>query len=134
MTDQRDPRATALLLDEMFSAQLARSLRSRGHDVIAVVESPELRALTDADIFKWAASHGRRVLTENVKDFRPLLLQAHESGASCANLLLTSSRTFPRSRNSLGLLTDAIDNWLTLSANVSRATEEWLLGPVPDQS
>lgn len=133
MTDQQDTAAAALLLDEMFSAQLARSMRSHGHDVEAVVESPELRALTDADIFTWAAARGRRILTENVKDFHPLLLQAHESGAPSANLLLTSSRTFPRSRNNPGPLTDAIDNWLTRCATASRSIEEWLPGPASDQ-
>lgn len=129
MTDRPGARIAALLLDEMYSAQLGSSLRSRGHDVLAVVERSELRALDDAEIFAWAASHGRRIVTENVRDFRPLLLQAYESGTPCARLLLTSSRAFPRSRNNPGPLTDAIDNWLTRSATVDRSVEEWLAGP-----
>lgn len=132
MTGRPEARDAALLLDEMFSAQLARVLRARGHDVLAVVEDPQLRALNDHDIFAWAALHGRRILTENVKDFRPLLLEAQESGAACADLLLTSSRTFPRSRNNPGPLTDALDNWLALSATTSRSIEEWLPGSVCD--
>lgn len=124
--ETQEAQAPALLLDEMFSTGLARTLRGRGHDVVAVGESPELRALADAEIFTRAASHGRRILTENVKDFRPLLLRAHESGAPFAELLLTSSRAFPRSRKNPGPLTDALDDWLTVQATTSRSIEEWL--------
>lgn len=129
MTDGPETRAAALLLDEMFPPQLAGTLRARSHDVIAVVEDPQLRALNDQDIFAWAASHGRRILTENVKDFRPLLLAAQEAGEACADLLLTSSRTFPRSRSNPAPLTDALDNWLTAAATTTRSIEEWLPGP-----
>lgn len=129
MTARPETRAAAVLLDEMFSAQLAGTLRARGHDVIAVVEDPQLRALTDHDIFAWAASHGRRILTENVKDLRPLLPAAQEASEACADLLLASSRTFPRSRNNPAPLTDALDNWLTASATTTRSIEEWLPWP-----
>lgn len=129
MTGPPDARAPALLLDEMFPAQRARTPRARGHDVIAVAEDPQLRALNDRDVFAWAAVHRRRILTENVKDFRPLLLQAQESGAPCADLLLTSSWSFPRSRGNPAPLTDALDNWLTVSATTGRSIEEWLPGP-----
>jgi hypothetical protein len=36
-----------LLLDEMHAPVLAPALHDRGHDVIAVVEQDELRALTE---------------------------------------------------------------------------------------
>jgi nucleoside-diphosphate-sugar epimerase len=134
MSEEPESAPPALLLDEMFSAHLARTLRGRGHDVVAVVENPELRALSDADIFAWAASHGRRILTENVKDYRPLLLAAQESGAPCAALLLTSSRTFPRSRNNPGPLTEALGTWLEDSGTEVRSVEVWLAGPATDRS
>ena len=37
--------------------------------------------MTDADIFTWAVAQRRWLLTENVKDFRPLLLRALQAGA-----------------------------------------------------
>ena len=39
-----------LLLDEMLSHTIAQQLRSRGHDVMAVVEDPSLMALPDEEI------------------------------------------------------------------------------------
>ena len=117
-----------LLLDEMFPGRLADRLRQRGHNVIAITDDPELRALSDADVYSWAAAHRRRILTENVKDFRPLLLQALEAGGPCAALLLSSSRTFPRSRRSPGPLEFDIHAWLAQSLG-TRAVEEWLQPP-----
>lgn len=126
-------RSVALLLDEMFPSALAEALRSRGHDVIAVVDHVELRAGGDAAVFEWAAQTGRRILTENVKDYRPLLQRALDSRAPRADLLLTSSRTFPRSRRSPRPLIDALDHWLTSSRTATRSFEEWLPTPSTDQ-
>jgi hypothetical protein len=50
-----------------------------------------------------AAAWGRWLLTENVKDFQPILQQARQTGAPAAGPLLTSSRAFPRSRRNPGL-------------------------------
>lgn len=125
--------SVALLLDEMFPSTLAEALRSRGHDVIAVVDHAELRAGGDAAVFGWAAQTGRRILTENVKDYRPLLQRALESRAPRADLLLTSSRTFPRSRRNPRPLIGALDQWLTSSRTATRSVEEWLPTPSTDQ-
>lgn len=58
-----------LLLDEHFSQVIAEQLRSRGHDVVAVVERVELRERADAEVLGWAVSQGRAVVTENAGDF-----------------------------------------------------------------
>lgn len=39
-----------LLLDEMFSPRVADQLQQRGHDVLALVADPDLRALADAEV------------------------------------------------------------------------------------
>ena len=111
----------ALLLDEMFSPAIAKQLRRRGHDVLALVADPELRALSDPEVYAWASEHGRRVVTENVKDFRPLLASGTGSG-----VLFTSARTFPRSRHHLGPLIDALDGWLHAG---TESLEQWLSAP-----
>lgn len=115
-----------LLLDEMFSPAMAAALQKRGHDVVAVAQDPQLRSMSDEDLFGWAAQHTRRLVTENVKDFRRLLVRSEESERETAGLLFTSSRTFPRSRRNPRPLIDALDSWLGRPDVASRPTEDWL--------
>ena len=125
------PAPIHLLLDEMFSPTIAATLRERGHTVIAVAERVDLRAMTDPDVFAWAATHQTWLLTENVKDFRPILLQAMQSGSATASLLFTSSRTFPRSRNNPGSLVEALHTWLRTGPPPPPIVEDWLTEPGP---
>ena len=119
---RRPPAHEALVLDEMFSHKLAENLRRRGFDVIAVADDPQLRAKTDAELCDWAAQEDRRIVTENVKDFRPLAVARRGS----PRLLVSSSRTFPRSRRSFGAISKALEEWLESSAQDSRPAEDWL--------
>lgn len=105
----------------MFSPTIAARLRERGHDVIAVADDSELRAMTDADLLSWATERGRRVVTENVRDFRPLIGESPDG----PGVLFTSSRTFPRSRRGIGKLVEALDAWLVLNA-ADHPVEAWL--------
>ena len=115
-----------LLLDEMHAPVVAAALRDRGHDVLAVVEQDELRALTDEELFRWAAERDRRIVTENVKDFAPLLRRAEELGQRAASLLFTSSRAFPRSRRNPGPIIAALDEWLRAAEVTPAPVEDWL--------
>ncbi len=116
-----------LLFDEMFSPAIAEALRGKGRLVQSVAERVDLRALADEDIYAWAAARsGCWILTENVKDFRPLMLQALQVGAATAGLLFTSSRTFPRSRLNPGPLIDAINAWLERGRPEPPLIEDWL--------
>lgn len=121
MTRARRP--VALLLDEMFSPLIATELRKHGHDVMAVAADPALRSMTDAELYTWAGTEQRRVVTENVKDFRRLLLQ--DSERRIPGVLFASARTFPRSRHAPGALIAALERWLSL-ADASRPAERWL--------
>jgi hypothetical protein len=119
----------------MHAPAIAEELRRRGHDVLAVAAQSELRALTDDQLFRLAAPHnppplgGCRLVTENVKDFRPLLRRAEETETPNAGILFTSSRRFPRSRHNPGPLTDALDAWLA-RPDQPRPAEDWLLPPL----
>lgn len=115
-----------LLLDEMFAPELAAELRRRGHRVTAVAETPALRAMNDPALFEWAAGNSEWLLTENVKDFRPLLVAAQADDHPFVNLLLTSSRSFPRSRRNPHPLTEALTAWLERPIARSPSAEEWL--------
>lgn len=66
----------AILLDEMHAPLVAATLREPGHDVSAVADQLELRTMPDEELFMWASQAGRRIATENVKDFAPLLRRA----------------------------------------------------------
>jgi hypothetical protein len=82
--------------------------------------------MADADLFLWAGLESRRLVTENVKDFRRLFLHAEESTRNQAALLYTSSRTFPRSRRDHGPLVAALDAWLCQPDAGRRPAEDWL--------
>ena len=110
----------------MHAPAVAQTLRKRGHDVIAVAERPDLRAMADDELFIWAAQESRRLATENVKDFRRLFLRAQESARRSGTLLYTSSRTFPRSRRNPGPLVAALDAWLCDRDVGIRPPEDWL--------
>ena len=113
----------------MLAPLVAATLRERGHDVIAITDQSELRALSDEGLFMWAGQFGRRIVTENVKDFAPLLRRAEESGQPATALLFTSSRTFPRLRRNPGPIIDAFDAWLHEPNTHVRPTEDWLRAP-----
>lgn len=61
-----------LLLDEMLSAVVAEQLRGRGRDVEAVSQRRQLRGLTDRDLFEYAQSGERSLVTYNRDDFLEL--------------------------------------------------------------
>ena len=125
MSERPDVR---LLLDEMFSPTVAAELRALGHDVIAVADRPELRSKSDAEVYAWASAERRWLLTENVKDFRPIMLRALQAGPSGCGLLFTSSRAFPRSRKNPGPLVRALHAWLIAGGPPPPVTESWLPG------
>jgi hypothetical protein len=111
----------------MFSPVIAAALRDLGHDVAAIAEQPALRAMTDEEVFARAAAQGQWLLTENVKDFQPILQQSRQAGTPTAGLLFTSSRTFPRSRKNPGPLIHAIHTWLATGTPAPPVTEDWLV-------
>jgi predicted nuclease of predicted toxin-antitoxin system len=116
-----------LLLDEMFSPALAAELSKLGHDATAVADQPDLRSKSDEEIFAWASTQQRWLLTENVKDFRLIMLRALQAGPLGCGLLFTSRRTFARSRKNSGSLIRALDAWLTAGPPAPPLTESWLL-------
>jgi Domain of unknown function (DUF5615) len=130
----KETQPARLVLDEMFSPKIAAALRERKHDVVAVAARVDLRSMTDQELFAWAIADNRWLLTENVKDFRPILLRAMQAGGVITGLLFTSSRTFPRSRQNPGGLIDALHRWLATGPPPAPLTEDWLLDLDPAQA
>lgn len=114
------PAVEALLLDEMFAPSLAEALRRAGFDVGAVAGHPVLASASDQQVAAWAVEQGRRVVTENVRDFAP----PAGRGAPPLRVLFTSSRRFPRSRRNPGPLLKALRGWLDEPG--VRPVEVWL--------
>src|SRR4029077_20644374 len=54
-----------LLLDEMFTGDIAQQLRTEGYDVISVVADPALVGLPDDQILAYATTEGRALVTAN---------------------------------------------------------------------
>ncbi len=95
-----------LLLDEMYPRRLAEGLRAEGHDVVAVVELPDLVGRDDTEVVRYAREHRRVVVTENIVDYAPLDAGGH------AGLLLVNARRWPRTPSGLPRLSQALRAWL----------------------
>lgn len=123
------PARARLVLDEMFSPTIAGALRDLGHDVVAVAERGELRAMNDEEVFAWAIAQGRWLVTENVKDFRPILQRALQADITTTGIVYTSTRSFPRSRKDPGPLIQALQAWMVDGPPEAPLTEDWPQGP-----
>jgi predicted nuclease of predicted toxin-antitoxin system len=102
-----------LLLDEHFSPEVARQLRSRGHDAVAARERPELHGLSDRQLLGAARVERRAIVTENVADFVELHRQSLVAGDSHHGIVFTSPKRYPRTRRAIGRLVVALGDLMT---------------------
>ena len=107
-----------LLLDEMFSDNIARLLRTKGYDVISVVADPALAGLPDDQVLAYAMAEGRTLVTANIKDFVPLDARYRAAGQSHAGLILVSTKTFPQNRGFPSAVTTALATLLSGTAKI----------------
>ena len=102
-----------LMLDEHFSPEIARRLRTKDHDVVAVVERADLIGLGDEEFFRRMVVERRTIMTNNVKDFMPLAHRAAVNGEDHFGLLLNFDKSMPRGRASMGHLVEALHKFLS---------------------
>jgi predicted nuclease of predicted toxin-antitoxin system len=118
------------ILDEQLSPQIAVLLRQAGYDVHAVADRDDLAGRSDRIILEIACSEGRAVVTNNIKDFRPLAAEWLAQGRVHAGLiLLPSTRT--RTRNAIAAVAGAIENVLRDHPGGLSGSERWI-GPLPN--
>jgi len=87
-----------LLLNEMWSAEIARQLRRRGVDAVAATEAPNrYRAVPDHDVFARAREDGRVIVTDNVPDFVVLVADAASRGERHPGVVFAVRPAFDRS-------------------------------------
>lgn len=112
-----------LLLDEMYPALVAHELQRRGHDVVSVHETPG-SGTADEEVLEYAREQGRALLTENVRDYRPLAEALLTAGARHSGLVFTTEKRWPRSNP--GALIGALDQLLESTPEQPVDRELWL--------
>jgi hypothetical protein len=114
-----------VLLDEQLSGQITRLLRERGLDAQAVVERSDLLQATDREVMEAARCEGRAVVTNNIKDFRPLAADRLADGRGHAGLILPPAR-HSRAREATGALADAIEAVMRAHPEGIPGAEQWI--------
>ena len=107
-----------LLLDEMFSDDIAQQLRAKGHDVVSVVADPALVGLPDDQVLAYATTEGRTLVTASIKDFVPMVGRYRAAGQAHAGLILVSAKTFPQNRGFPSAITTSLATLLNDTAKV----------------
>jgi len=117
------------LLDEQLSPQIAAMLRRAGYDVVAVAERDDLVGSSDRILLEVAGRESRAVVTNNIKDFRPLAAEWLAQGRTHEGLiLLPSTRT--RTRAAVSALARAIERVLHDHPDGLNGSERWI-DPLP---
>jgi predicted nuclease of predicted toxin-antitoxin system len=98
-----------LLLDEMLSPVIARELQARGYDVQAVAAHPQWEALPDPEVLALARAERRAVVTNNVRDFRPLHVEAVIPGGPGHYGMIFMSGNYRRTKSDTGRIIAALE-------------------------
>jgi hypothetical protein len=116
-----------LLLDEMLSPDIAPLLHERGYDVQAVAASANAE-LSDPEVLDLARSQQRAVVTNNVRDFRPLHIAAVQAGGVGHFGMVFMAGNFRRSKADIGRIADALEEKLKQYPGLSDLAnaEDWL--------
>ena len=120
-----------LLLDEHYSPRIAEHLHAQGHDVTAVVARPDLAGLADRTLITAARNDGRALVTENVADFMLIFTELARTETPHAGIILTNPHRFPRSRDGMGRLIEALHEILVAHPEDDAFTDRvvWLKPP-----
>jgi hypothetical protein len=107
-----------LLLDEMWSHEIALQLRRRGHDVIAATEPAHEACygnLADDVVFERAQGDGRAVVTENVADFERARVAFERIGRAHHGVVYARAPQFNRNLGAgvIGPMVRALDRLLS---------------------
>jgi hypothetical protein len=96
----------------MYAPAIADELRASGHDVASIHDLGFALVIgaSDTEVLAAAQSEGRTLVTENVRDYRPLESGLLADGSHHAGLIYTSDRRFPRGDpGTTGRLVRALD-------------------------
>ena len=116
------------ILDEQLSRQIVEFLRKAGYDVEAVIDREDLAGRSDRAVFDAACREGRAVITNNIKDFRPMAAEYLAHGRVHAGLILLPSAR-ARSRDAVAAIARAVENILRDNPGGLASSERWI-GPL----
>jgi predicted nuclease of predicted toxin-antitoxin system len=103
-----------LLLDEHLAPAIARQLRARSHDVVTVGEAG-LAGVPDERVLAWAVRERRAVVTNNIRDFRPLHAESLKTRSAHCGIVLVPTSKYNLRRDQLGPLVSALNEFLASS-------------------
>jgi hypothetical protein len=98
-----------LLLDEMLAPTIAGELRRRGHDVVAIKEQPQWRALSDPQVVALARCEQRAVVTSNLRDFRALHAELIAAGGEGHSGMVFIPTNFRLTKAATGQIVTALE-------------------------
>jgi predicted nuclease of predicted toxin-antitoxin system len=101
-----------LLLDEMFSPDIAEALRDTGHDVEAVKGNAALEGKSDAEVLQHGRDEERTVFTNNVADFSRLHAAALASGGPGHYGIIYLPSGASRTKGDIGRIVKALEEML----------------------
>jgi hypothetical protein len=97
------------LLDEHYTFTIAEELRRRAVDAVAIrKDRPELEGQDDDLVLRSATAERRVLVTNNVRDFAPLVEEFGLRGETQFGVIFTDDATFPRTHAGVGLIVRAL--------------------------
>jgi predicted nuclease of predicted toxin-antitoxin system len=105
-----------LLVDEMYDPEIAEALRALGHDVVHASERAESKSAGDETIFSIAQDERRVIVTNNVRDFMPIVNRALQGDAVFHGIVLTNDKSLPRTKSNTGTIATLLHALLTQQA------------------
>jgi hypothetical protein len=98
-----------LLLDEMLSPAIARDLRAHGHDAESVAGHPDRETRSDPEVLALARAGHRALVTNNLRDFRPLHVEAISPGGAGQFGMIFMPGSYRRTRADTGKIVAALE-------------------------
>jgi hypothetical protein len=94
----------------MLPPETAERLSQLGHDAVSV-HAAGLTGANDAEVFSFAVSEARVVVTENFADYASILEQRQSRADSCVPVVFVRKATLPRGGALAAHLADRLHSW-----------------------
>lgn len=118
-----------LLLDEHLSPLVVALLRDHGLDAVAIEgDRPDLAGASDDEVLEAAHREGRAVVTNNVKDFRPIAADRLAAGDDHSGLILVPA-SVPRTKAAGPYLAREVAAIAAASPSGLPGLERWVPAP-----
>jgi hypothetical protein len=93
----------------MLSPVIARDLRAHGHDAESVAGHPDREARSDPEVLALARAGHRALVTNNLRDFRPLHSEAISPGGAGHLGMIFMLSSYRRTRADTGKIVAALE-------------------------